>query len=79
MRTCVACGTAAPKASLLRLALVDGQVILDEKCRLLGRGAYVHPDRVCAEKLAAMKNRGRIFRRPLAANAFQEVLGRLPR
>ncbi|HEX9123330.1 MAG TPA: YlxR family protein [Actinomycetota bacterium] len=49
-RTCVGCRGRAAKGSLVRLARrTDGTVMLDPQGRVPGRGAYLHPDRECAE------------------------------
>ncbi|NOR11167.1 MAG: DUF448 domain-containing protein [Desulfovibrionaceae bacterium] len=40
IRTCLGCGLKAPKKTLIRLALQNGQVVVDEKYRLNGRGVY---------------------------------------
>lgn len=37
---CLGCGLKAPKKTLIRLALQNGQVVVDEKIRINGRGVY---------------------------------------
>jgi predicted RNA-binding protein YlxR (DUF448 family) len=57
VRTCVGCRERAPKTTLLRVVVVDGQLVVDPAGRLPGRGAYVHPDPRCvdlAEKRRAL-------------------------
>ena len=56
VRTCVGCRTRADRASLLRVVVADGVLVVDTKRRLPGRGASVHPDLVCVE--LADKRRG---------------------
>jgi len=51
---CAGCRERAPQAELLRLAWLDGQVVLDERRRLPGRGVYLHPG--CGALL--LRNRG---------------------
>jgi predicted RNA-binding protein YlxR (DUF448 family) len=56
-RTCVGCRRTADQAELLRFTL-DGQtgtVLLDQRHRAPGRGAYVHPDADCIS--AAIRRR----------------------
>ncbi len=63
IRTCIGCRKKAPKASLLRIAVVDGVPVVDERKRLPGRGAYLCRRERCilrAEDRGAM---GRAFRR----------------
>ena len=47
-RTCVACGTKAPKRDLSRIVRTPaGNVVVDPTGKALGRGAYICPARVC--------------------------------
>ncbi|MGL5857779.1 MAG: YlxR family protein [Angustibacter sp.] len=49
-RTCVGCRRKGDRSALLRFVVTgDGAVVLDERRRLPGRGAWLHPDRRCAE------------------------------
>jgi predicted RNA-binding protein YlxR (DUF448 family)/ribosomal protein L7Ae-like RNA K-turn-binding protein len=53
-RTCVACRDRAARDDLLRLVRApDGELAIDLRARLPGRGAWVHPDRACVERLEA--------------------------
>jgi predicted RNA-binding protein YlxR (DUF448 family) len=57
VRTCVGCRARAAKTALLRVVVVDGQLVVDPAGRLPGRGASVHPDPQCvdlAEKRRAL-------------------------
>ena len=50
LRTCVGCKQRGEKADLVRLVVVDGDAIrVDRSGSTPGRGAYLHPDRACAE------------------------------
>ena len=50
-RTCIACRQATGKRSLIRIVRsADRRVMIDESGKAAGRGAYVHPTRVCWEK-----------------------------
>lgn len=49
-RTCVGCRQARPKSQLIRLVRgPTGQLLLDPQGKLPGRGAYLCPQRSCAE------------------------------
>ncbi|MFA7498660.1 MAG: YlxR family protein [Leucobacter sp.] len=50
VRTCVACRKRASRADMLRVVLSDGRLILDERARLPGRGAWVHPTAECLDR-----------------------------
>ncbi|MCY0879804.1 MAG: YlxR family protein [Firmicutes bacterium] len=48
MRTCVACHTTRPKRELVRIVRkVDGQLMIDRRGKVSGRGAYLCPTRDC--------------------------------
>jgi len=51
VRTCVGCCQAHPKSQLIRLVRgPTGQLLLDPQGKLPGRGAYLCPQRSCAER-----------------------------
>jgi predicted RNA-binding protein YlxR (DUF448 family) len=54
IRMCAGCRERAPQAELLRLAWLDGEVVVDQRRRLPGRGVYLHPS--CGPRL--LRNRG---------------------
>jgi hypothetical protein len=70
-RRCILTGEAAPRASLIRLALgPDGQVAADWSERLPGRGAWITADRSLFDSVAG---RGRLrgaLARAFKANSF---------
>ena len=52
-RTCIACGKASEKSSLVRVVRSpEGTVSLDPQGKAAGRGAYVCPDGTCFAKAA---------------------------
>jgi predicted RNA-binding protein YlxR (DUF448 family) len=51
----------------VRLALVDGTVVVDEQAQLPGRGAYVCST-ACARQAMRRKALGRAFRRAVEAH-----------
>lgn len=50
LRTCVACRQRAARGELLRVVLIDGQLQVDERAVLQGRGAWVHPTVKCLKQ-----------------------------
>ena len=62
-RTCVGCGGKAGQPELVRLALVEGRVVLDGE-RRGGRGAWLHPLESCLERAVRRKAFARAFRQP---------------
>jgi uncharacterized protein len=60
LRTCVGCRGATSKRDLVRLVRdPGGGVLVDPTGKAPGRGAYLHPDRACAE---AATKRGAVAR-----------------
>lgn len=51
MRQCVACHTSRPKKELLRIVrMPDGGLMVDQKGKVSGRGAYLCPRLECVEQ-----------------------------
>ena len=60
IRTCISCKATRNKKELIRLILnTQGRVIIDEKGRGQGRGAYVCHNKSC---LSALEKRGLLSR-----------------
>ena len=76
VRTCLGCRGKAIAGELLRVAVVDGELVLDSRRRFGGRGAWLHPDLDCL----ARADRRRAFPRalrvpgPLDATALRTQL-----
>lgn len=50
MRQCLGCRVMRPKAELIRIVRTpEGEIVLDRKGKVNGRGAYVCPHTVCLE------------------------------
>lgn len=74
VRTCVGCGEAEGRVELIRLVRSpDGEIVVDLRGRLPGRGAWVHPDRACAAKI--QKDPRRLARALKAPAGPREVEG----
>ncbi len=74
MRQCVGCREMKPKKELIRVVRSpEGQVSLDFRGKLPGRGAYVCPDPACLAKARKAKALERAFSAPLPAEVFEEL------
>ncbi|MDH2425202.1 YlxR family protein [Sphaerisporangium sp. TRM90804] len=62
LRTCVGCRVRTVKSELLRLVVVEGEIVPDLRGRLRGRGAYVHPALRCLELAERRRAFPRSFR-----------------
>lgn len=50
LRTCVACMTTKPKRDLVRIVrTVDGTLLIDQRGKVSGRGAYLCPRDECVQ------------------------------
>ncbi len=72
-RRCLACRKARPQAELLRLALQGGQVVVDVKKILPGRGCSLCRDEKCAREAV----KGRKFGRALRGKAQEPAIDRV--
>ncbi|MDR2619650.1 MAG: YlxR family protein [Propionibacteriaceae bacterium] len=48
-RTCIGCRRRGARSELVRYVAVSGELRLDERKRLPGRGAWLHDDPQCRE------------------------------
>jgi len=64
VRMCVGCRRRAWIGELLRVVAEDGRLVVDERRRLPGRGAWLHPEPDCLAKA----ERRRAFPRALRAS-----------
>ncbi|GAA3568830.1 YlxR family protein [Amycolatopsis ultiminotia] len=71
VRTCIGCRQRALIGELLRVVAVDGRLVLDERRRLPGRGAWLHPGPGCLSRA----ERKRAFPRALRATGTLEAAG----
>lgn len=74
MRTCVACMTTRPKRELVRVVrTVDGQLVIDRRGKVSGRGAYLCPQLVCVEKALKSHRLERALEMPLSADVIEQL------
>ncbi len=58
-RTCVVCRTVRPKRELVRIVRTpEGQVVIDERGKQNGRGAYLCPQAACWNEALLRKRLG---------------------
>jgi len=64
LRTCVGCGLRAQRAELIRVvATSDGDLHVDHRRQLPGRGAWFHPEARCLDLARRKRALGRSLRR----------------
>ncbi|WP_394250188.1 YlxR family protein [Arthrobacter pityocampae] len=74
IRTCVGCRRRDRQSHVMRVVArpIDGHLtaVLDERRRLSGRGAWLHPDPACMETAVKRKAFSRAFRGPVDTAEF---------
>lgn len=73
MRMCVGCREMAPKPSLIKIAVKEGALIIDENNKIQGRSIYVCKKAECIEAAAGKK----AFNKALGAPVGNEFIGEL--
>ena len=80
LRRCAACGRQAPKGDLLRLVRrPTGEVTLDPRGKLTGRGAYLCRDAACWDRGILRGRLGAALKRPLEGHEGVALLSALNR
>jgi len=69
VRTCVGCRKRGLAGELLRVVAADGLLVVDERRRLPGRGAWLHPGASCLAKAERKRAFPRALREPGALDA----------
>jgi predicted RNA-binding protein YlxR (DUF448 family) len=65
----VGCGVRTAKSDLLRLVVIQNEIVPDAAARLPGRGAYLHSSRECLERAQRRRALTRALRLPASAGA----------
>jgi predicted RNA-binding protein YlxR (DUF448 family) len=79
LRTCVGCKGTGSKYGLIRVARTPDGVAVDATGSAAGRGAYVHPDRGCADAALARGSLARVLRTGLSEEAAARLRNDLER
>jgi predicted RNA-binding protein YlxR (DUF448 family) len=75
VRTCVGCRRTAAASALVRLVLVEGQLVVPiGRKRPAGRGAWLHPAAACVTSAARSRAFDRAFRAPVGRVDVEAVL-----
>jgi uncharacterized protein len=75
VRTCLGCRQTAAATALVRLVLVEGQLVVPVgRKRPAGRGAWVHPVASCVSSAVRARAFDRAFRAPVGRVDVEAVL-----
>jgi predicted RNA-binding protein YlxR (DUF448 family) len=77
VRTCVGCGARSPQGELIRFVAVASALALDERRRLPGRGAYLHPQPGCWAAFVRRRGTVRSLRAAPSQAAREALVGTL--
>lgn len=79
IRTCVGCREEAPQGGLTRFIREPdaGNLLIDLRHKLPGRGAYVHLRHACVSKALDRKAFNRVFKAPVVAEGADALMGRM--
>ena len=73
VRTCIACGARSTKGGMVRVVrMPNGAIVLDEKGRAAGRGAYVC-SQACFEKACATHRFDRALKTNITAEDYERL------
>ncbi len=76
VRMCVACRQSKPKAELVRVVRTkENHVLIDEKGKLAGRGAYVCKNRECVLKSQKIRGLERGINAEIPKEIYEVLLG----
>ncbi len=73
-RTCLGCRVKKDKSKLLRFAFVEpDQVILDQRKKLPGRGAYLCEDEACLQHAMKKRALSRAYRTQIPPKGYESL------
>ena len=78
MRQCVGCREMKDKKELLRVVRTpEGEILLDGRGKVSGRGAYVCPDPACLKKARKSRALERAFDTAIPAEVYDALEGQM--
>lgn len=72
-RMCIGCRKMSPKKDLVRLAEADGEIIIDEKQKILSRGVYICKNGECLKQARKKKALSRHFKKNVPDSVYDRV------
>lgn len=75
MRKCLGCNEVFPKKELIRVVKSkDGDIAIDLKGKMNGRGAYICKKKECYEKAYKSKRLNKAFQCEISEELYEEML-----
>lgn len=72
-RQCIVCRTYDKKNNLIRLTMVDNEVIVDYKQTKQVRGAYICKNKDCLEKAKKTNVLNRVYKKKINSSAYEKI------
>lgn len=70
-RTCMGCNLKTDKYNLIRIVKTkNNEIIIDKRCKLDGRGAYICNNSECLKKVMKSKRLERVLKMKIADNTY---------
>lgn len=77
-RKCMGCNEKKPKKELIRIVRTsEGEILLDGKGKISGRGVYICPDKKCFDKARKAKRFERSLEVEIPENVYDELENKL--
>jgi len=73
-RMCIACREIKPQSDMIRVAFNEGDIIVDDKKKNVGRGAYICKDAQCVEKAQKIRGLERGLKTYIPAEIYEECI-----
>ncbi len=73
-RRCVACRSNKPQNEMLRFAKIDGNIMIDEKNKLGGRGAYICKSHDCIQLAIKKKCLNKAFKMNVDNSVYEKIV-----
>ena len=74
MRRCIGCYESKPKKELVRIVKkTDGEIVLDDKGKINGRGAYLCNDIKCLDKVIKGKKLNKEFETDISKEVYDNL------
>lgn len=77
MRMCISCREMLPKATLIKLVVENGEVVIDKTQKKFGRGAYICKKEECIKLAQKKRNISAKFKMPVPDGIYDLLRGEI--
>ena len=72
-RRCIVCREHADKSELVRIAVISGELVVDNEKKIAGRGIYIHKNESCLNKACRTRVLDKILRKNVAESEYEKL------